>query len=210
MLGFIKKDLFLIKSNIKFLLILLVIYSVMAYQGQMDLSFLLPFMSVVLMMTTFNYDAYNKWDAYAITMPSGRRNSVRSKYLSTILILSLATIIITILSFVITYARTKTIDYEYILMTMFGCFFATIILESFMYPAIYKFGVERARIGIFVIVFGLALGIGYLAKYIDFSSIISSLSFLENYLTIILPVIMITILYVSYKISERIYMKKEF
>ena len=60
MLGFIKKDLFLIKSNLKFLLILLVIYGIMAYQGQMDLSFLLPFMSVVLMMTTFNYDTYNK------------------------------------------------------------------------------------------------------------------------------------------------------
>ena len=210
MLGFIKKDLFMIKSNLKFLIILLVIYGVMAYQGQMDLSFLLPFMSVVLMMTTFNYDAYNKWDAYAITLPNGRRNSVRSKYLSTILILSLATIIVTILSFLITYARTKTIDYEYILMTMFGCFFATTILESFMYPTIYKFGVEKARIGIFVIVFGIAIIGGFIAKYIDLSALANMLDSLGNYWIIIFPIIMILLLYVSYKISERIYMKKEF
>ena len=210
MLGFIKKDLFLIKSNLKFLLILLVIYGIMAYQGQMDLSFLLPFISVVLMMTTFNYDSYNKWDGYAITLPNGRKNSVRSKYLATILILSLATIIVTILSFVIAYARTKTIDYEYILMTMFGCFFATTILESFMYPAIYKFGVEKARIGIFVIVFGIAIIGGFVAKYINLSEVTKILGFLGDYWMIALPIIMILVLYCSYKISEKIYMKKEF
>lgn len=210
MIGFIKKDLFLIKSNIKFLLIILVIYGVMAYQGNMDLSFLLPFMSVVLMMTTFNYDAYNKWDAYAITLPNGRKNSVRSKYLATILILSLATIIITILSFVITYTHTKTIDYEYIFMTMFGCFFATTILESFMYPAIYKFGVEKARIGIFIIVFGIAIIAGFIAEYIDLSVLTNMLDSLGNYWMIILPIIMIVVLYISYKTSERIYMKKEY
>lgn len=210
MLGFIKKDLFLIKSNIKFLGILLVIYSMMAYQGKMDISFLLPFMSIVLMMTTFNYDAYNKWDAYAITLPNGRKNSVKSKYLTTLLILIVTTLVITLISFGIAYFHTKVVDYESILMTMFGCVFATSILESFMYPAIYKFGVEKARIGIFIIIFGLALGFGYLAKYIDFSSKVSSLSFLENYLIIIIPITMALMLYVSYKISERIYMKKEF
>jgi len=210
MLGFIKKDLFLIKSNIKFLLILLVIYGIMAFQGQMELSFLLPFMSVVLMMTTFNYDAYNKWDAYVIALPNGRKNSVKSKYLATILILSLATIIITILSFVITYARTKAIDYEYILMTMFGCFFATTILESFMYPAIYKFGVEKARIGIFVIVFGIGIIASFIADYIDLSSVTKLFGFIGDYWMIVLPIIMILILYISYKISERIYMKKEY
>lgn len=210
MLGFIKKDLFLIRSNIKILVILLVIYSVMAYQGQMDLSFLLPFMSIVVMMTTFSYDAYNKWDAYAITSPNGRKNSVKSKYLATLLVLTITTLVITLISFGIAYSRTKSIDYETILITMFGYAFATSILESFMYPAIYKFGVEKARIGIFIIIFGLALAIGYVAKYIDFSSIISSLSFLEDYLMIILPIIMILILCGSYKISEIIYMKKEF
>lgn len=210
MLGFIKKDLFLIRSNIKFFIILLVIYGVMAYQDQMDLSSLLPFMSVVLMMTTFSYDVYNKWDAYAITIPNGRRNSVRSKYLSTILILSMTTIIVTILSFIIAYAREKTIDYKYILMTMFGCFFATTILESFMYPAIYKFGVEKARIGIFVIVFGVAIIAGFIAELLDLSVLTNMLYSLENYWMIVLPIIMILILYVSYKISERIYIKKEF
>lgn len=210
MLGFIKKDLFLIKGNIKFLIILFAIYGIMAYQGEMDLSFLLPFMSVVLMMTTFNYDSYNKWDAYAITMPNGRKNSVRSKYLATILILFIATLIVTILSFAVTYARKDTIDYEYVLSTMFGCFFATTVLEAFMYPTIYKFGIEKARIGILVIVFGILIVVGFITKHIDLSKMTKLFDILSNYWMIIVPIIIILILYISYKISERIYMNKEF
>ena len=79
MLGLIKKDLLMIKSNIKTLFIILVVYGVMAYQGQMDLSFILPFMSVMIMISTFSYDAYNKWDAYASCLPNGRQNSVRDR-----------------------------------------------------------------------------------------------------------------------------------
>ena len=68
MLGLIKKDLFMMKSNIKTLLIILVVYGVMAYQEQMDLSFILPFMSVMIMISTFSYDAYNNWDAYVLSL----------------------------------------------------------------------------------------------------------------------------------------------
>ena len=107
MLGLIKKDLFMIKDSIKFLIIILLIYSILAYQNKIDLSFLLPFISVVLMMTTFNYDSYNKWDAYATTLPNGRKNSVKAKYLSTLFIIAISTIIVTILSFVIDYFKQK-------------------------------------------------------------------------------------------------------
>lgn len=210
MLGFIKKDLFMIKNNIKVLLIIFVIYGIMACEGQTDLSFMLPFMSVMLMMSTFSYDGFNKWDAYAATLPNGRKNSVRAKYLATLLVIAISSIITTILSFVISYIRTGMIDYEYTLMTMFGCLFATVILESFMYPANYKFGVEKARIGIFIIVFGIAIIGGFVFKYIDIEAITKYFEFLNDYWLIILPLIMILMLYTSYKISERIYLKKEF
>ena len=74
MLGFIKKDLAMIKSNFKSLIFLVIIYLLLGLYGQMDISFILPFISVMLIMTTFNYDNYNKWDAYAATLPNGRIN----------------------------------------------------------------------------------------------------------------------------------------
>lgn len=209
MLGFIKKDLLMIKSNIKILAILLLIYIVMAFQGQMDLSFLLPFMSVMIMMSTFSYDTFNKWDAYAITLPNGRKNSVRGKYIATIILIIVTTIIITALSFTIFYAKTKIIDFENIIGTILGSLFATILLQSFMYPAMYKFGLEKARIGIFVVVFGVAIIGGVVTQYVDLSPMIKMLDSIGTYWMIVLPVTMILMLYISYKVSERIYLKKE-
>lgn len=210
MIGLIKKDLLMIKSNIKVLLILMAVYGYMAFQGEMSLSFLLPFMSVMIMMSTFSYDAYNKWDAYAITLPNGRKNSVKAKYAATLLLIITTTIIVTILSLVIFYYQNNKVDFENILSTVFGALFSTILLESLMYPAIYKFGVEKARIGIFVVVFGTVIIGGILAKFINFESIFKNLDSLGNYWMLILPLIMIGMLYFSYKISECIYRKKEF
>lgn len=210
MLGLIKKDLFLIKSNLKILIILFIVYGFMSFQGEMDLSFVLPFISVVIMMSTFSYDTFNKWDAYVITLPDGRKNSVRAKYLATVILIFITTIIITILAVTISYVNTKTIDYENIFSTMLGAIFATTLLQSFMYPAIYKLGVEKARVGIFIVVFGIAIIAGIIAKFIDFKPLLQTLDNLGNYWIIILPIAMVVILYISYKISEGIYKKKEY
>lgn len=210
MLGLIKKDLFLIKSNLKILVILFVVYGFMTFQGEMNLSFVLSLMSVMIMISTFSYDNCNKWDAYAITLPGGRKNSIRAKYLATILLIIATTIIITILSVVTSYFQIKVLDYENIFSTILGAVFATTLLQSFMYPAIYKFGIENARIGIFIVAFGIAVIGGIIAKFINFKPILQTLDNLGNYWMIILPIVMIVILYLSYKISEGIYKKKEY
>ncbi len=210
MIGFIKKDLAMIKSNFKLLGILIIVYTVMGLLGEMDVSFILPFMSVMIMISTFSFDNYNKWDAYSISLPNGRKNSIKAKYIATIFMILVVSVITTILSFVISYANTKTINYEQILVSMLGTIFGTLLVLTFMYPIIYKFGIEKARIGIFIIVFGLVIIGSFIAQYLDLSFIAKLLSFLENYLVIILIIITILMVYISYKISEKIFMKKEF
>lgn len=210
MIGLIKKDFLMLKGNFKTWFILLFVYIVMAFQESMSLTFLLPFMCVVTMLSTFSYDSYNKWDAYVCSLPDGRKNSVRAKYIATILLILVTVIITTILTIIIGYYRTKTINLESMGETIMGAIFATTLLQSIMYPAIYKFGVEKARIAIFIVVFGFALIGGVLSKYIDFESIIQGLAFLENYMMIIIPIIIVVMLYISYKISEAIYNRKEY
>ena len=73
MLGFMMKDLAVIRSNFKLLAILIIVYAVMGLTGEMDISFILPFMSVVVMISSFSYDEFNKWDSYAATFPGGRK-----------------------------------------------------------------------------------------------------------------------------------------
>ncbi len=210
MIGFIKKDLAMIKSNFKLIGILIVVYAVMGLFDKMDISFILPFMSVMIMISSFSYDEYNKWDAYSISLPNGRKNSVKSKYITTILMILLVSIITVIISFLISYINTKTINYEQILVTMFGTVFGTLLVLTFMYPIIYKFGVEKARIGIFLLVFGIVIIGSLLVNYINLSNILKSLVFLEDYLIIILIILTIIMVYVSYKISKKIFSKKEF
>ncbi len=210
MIGFIKKDLAMIKSNLKLIGILIVLYIIMGLMGKMDISFILPFMCVMIMISSFSYDNYNKWDAYSISLPNGRKNSVKSKYITTILLTLIVSIITIIISFIISYVNIQNINYEQILVTMLGTIFATLLVLTFMYPIIYKFGVEKARIAILLIVFGLVIIGGFFSQYIDISFITKSLSFLEDYLIIILILITILMVYTSYKISEKIFSKKEF
>lgn len=210
MLGLIKKDLLMIRGNFKLLAILFFVYGFMAIEGQVDLSYVLPFMSVMIMISTFSYDAYNKWDAYAISLPDGRKNSVRAKYTATLLLILVTTLITTALTIIVSYVRTKSIDLENVLLSMMGAVFATAILQSFMYPAIYKFGLEKARIGIFILVFGIAFILGIIARFVDFESLFQTLDIINDYWAIILPIVMIMMLYISYKISEGIFNKKEY
>ena len=83
MLGFIIKDLAILKSNMKYFLSFMIIYAILA--NQMGIFSVLSFFSIFLMFSTFTYESYNNWDAFAATLPNGRKNSVKAKYLATIL-----------------------------------------------------------------------------------------------------------------------------
>ena len=96
MTGLIKKDLLMIKSNLKMILVILFVFFIMALQGEFDISFVPEFIVVMLFISTFSYDEYNKWDAYAITLPNGRNSVVASKYLATLILITISIIIMAI------------------------------------------------------------------------------------------------------------------
>ncbi len=211
MLGFIKKDIAMIKSNFKILFILFIFYGVMAYNDGMDISFILPFICVMIMISTFSYDEYNHWDAYTIALPNGRENSVKAKYLATIIMILVTTLITILLTFLLTYIKKQPIDIEEILVTTLGGIFGTFLVLAVMYPIIYKLGIEKARIVIFVIVIGIAFIGGLIFNLnIDFSFIGKAFNFLEKYLVAIIIAIAVVMVYISYKISKKIYLNKEF
>ena len=210
MIGLIKKDLAMIKGNFKFLAIFIILYFILGLMGKMDISFILPFMSVIIMISTFSYDNYNKWDAYVITLPNGRKNSVKSKYVATILLILILTIVTVLLSFIITYCRYHILDYEEILSLTTGSIFGTLLVLSFMYPIIYKFGVEKARIVICSLVFGIVILGSFIIKYIDLTGIIKILNIMQDYWIIVILLFSFLLVYASYRLSLKIYLKKEF
>ena len=209
MSGLIKKDLLMIKVNLKLVIIIFVVFFIMTLQGEFDISFVPAFISVMLFMSTFSYDEYNKWDAYAITLPNGRKNIVKSKYIATIILIVMSILIMILMNIVVGIIN-NCFDFEKMFYQMTGCCFGIIIIQSIIYPLIFKYGIEKGRIGLFVGIFGIVAIIGLLPKAIKITIPLSMLNFIESYWFIIAPIILIIILFISYKISERIYCKKEF
>ena len=209
MLGFIKKDLLMLKGNLKTFILLLIFYVLLAYLGEFDISFLPPFFSVMMMLSTFSYDNYNNFDAYAISFPNGKRNIILSKYLATLILTFGTTILVLILAILISYLKGNISNLGETSLTMLVEFLATVIILSIMYPIIFKFGIEKARLVIFILIFGLGILGGFLLKFINFD-FLNSLSFLANYWFITILIITILVLIISYILSRKIYLKKEF
>ena len=81
------------------------------------------------------------------------------------------------------------------------------VIVSIMYPLIFKFGVEKGRIILFVGIFLISLLGSFL---INSNVLLTFLRDIDKYLVILLPVITISFLLVSYFISLKVYLKKEF
>lgn len=209
MLGLIKKDLIMIKSNLKLILIMLFVFFVMALQGQFDISFVLPFITIMLFMSTFSYDEYNKWDAYAITLPNGRKDVVKSKYIASLILILLAIIITILLNWLVGIINNN-LEFDKFISTLVGGAFATFLIQSVMYPLIFKFGIEKGRIGLFVLTFAVIGIVGLFSKVVKIDISTNIVSFFNNYWFVIVPIVIISLLLISYKISEKIYLKKEF
>ena len=208
MLGLIKKDLLMSRNTLKLYLIIFVFYIFLAINGNDSLSFIPPFVSILLMFSTFSYDNYNKFECFALSFPNGRRNLVLSKYLATI-ILIIGTTIITIIASLLIGISNNTINYQETFLTFFYTIMFSIIFLAIIYPFIFKFGIEKARIIIFILIFGLSFLIGALFNSIDTNFLTNAINFISyNYL--LLPIIVIVLLIVSYLLSKHFYLKKEF
>lgn len=209
MLGLIKKDLLMVKSNLKLVIIIFAVLFIMSLQKEFNMSFIPPFIVAMLFMSTFSYDEYNKWDAYAVTLPNGRKSVVASKYLATIILIAISIIITIILNIVVGLVNNN-INYESMLSTMTGCFFGIVLIVSIIYPFIFKYGIEKGRIGLFIGSFAIVAVISFLRKATNINIPSNIVNFFELYWYIIIPILFTGFLYISYRISKKIYLKKEF
>lgn len=209
MIGLIKKDLLIIKSNIRLVLVMFLVFFLMSWQGEFDMSFAPAFVSIMLFMSTFSYDEYNKWNAYAVTLPNGRKNVVVAKYVAT-LILIFISIFVTVLLNIVIGIINNNVCLEEVISTMSGCFLGIVIIEAIMYPLIFKYGIEKGRIGLFIGSFGIVGMIGLLSKVIKINIPGQVLNFINDYFIIMAFVLSIIALGISYKVAEKIYLKKEF
>lgn len=210
MLGLIKKDLLMAKGNLKTILIILVVFLLMSLKETTDFSFIPAFISMMVMMTTFSYDEYNKSDAIIKTFPSGCRNSVCAKYIATIIIMLLSILLTFIVSILLGY-HNHNLNIVAIFKSNVLCLTILTLIQSIIYPIIYKFGIEKSRIGIFCGVFFLTtLGSILVKNNIILNIPQEIIELCNNYWLYFGPLFILIVLSLSTFISINIYTKKEF
>lgn len=210
MLGLIKKDFLLIKANLKSMAMIFIVYLILAFQGTFDVIFIIPLIGIMLFISTFSYDDFNNWNSYAVTLPNGRKNVVRAKYIASIILTIILAAVALTIGIEISYTKTNSINLDEIISSLMGTMLSSIIIISLLYPIVFKFGATNGRIILFAVVFGIA-GIGALiAQFVDTTPIINMINRLDSYSLIAIPIISAILLGISYLISNKIYQNKEF
>lgn len=210
MIGLIKKDFSLMRANLKSMIIVFVVYLVLALQGTFNFAFVIPLIGVMLFISTFSYDDFNNWNSYAVTLPDGRKNVVKAKYLASIFLIIILEVICFILSIGINYTRTYPLNLEEIMSLLVGTILASVIIISLFYPIMFKFGSTNSRIILFSVIFILA-GIGtIISNFTDMTFMENMINEIDNSPFVLVPIISIVLLSSSYFISNKIYKNREF
>ena len=216
MKGLIIKDLCVIKNQMKTLLLVLALFIFLsiANKDATFVLFLIPFYMIMLLITTFSYDEFNKWECYCNSLPLSRKEIVKAKYL----LFNASSLIVLILGVLASFIIPNFIEnttFESIYASIIGVAFGICLVISLLIPFYYKFGSQKGRIMLFLTVAILALLIGTITSLdvfnnIELMNIINSLNNLSlGMFTLLLIIVTIIIMTISYYISVKIYSNKE-
>lgn len=160
-------------------------------------------------MSTFGYDERTNTSRYLNTLPISKKEMVLEKYLLTFISIILGAILGSIISIILAYLSTGNIpSINSMLPYIMGGILGISLIDCIEIIAIYKYGMEKGRIMLYVIILGFVL-IATLLSYIVPKDI--SLPDINNdfVMILILTIILFIIYYISYKISYNIYKKKD-
>ena len=218
--GLIIKDLLQLKTYRKTLISFIVIFSItpiLQYTGGGGTGIfnMLPIMITLgfgmFSIASFNYDEAAKADRYIKSLPISFKEIVLSKYILTICATILGGILGILLAFIISSIFAKEYDIEIIVQALGGILGMSIV-EAIQIPCIYRFGAEKARMQIFLVmvilfVIGALLvgGLIYWVQRLDIETMK-----IEALMPLIFAGFTALVYKVSYNISYKIYEKKEF
>lgn len=203
MKGLILKDFMNLKRQYKLLLVMMVFYIVLSLSSDDSTMFsgVISILMVMLTVTATSYDEQSKWDRYALTMPVSRSDLVIGKYILG-LILSLAAFVVNVVFQIV----TGTDAIQYALTVSAALFGVSLLLICVILPIMFRFGVEKGRLLMMLVLFVPTGAIVLLSKM---GITIPEGSFIEH-----LPYYCVLLLFLvaaaSIRISLMIYKRKEF
>lgn len=220
--GLIKKDLYNL-SSYKTSLIIVIIFCGIAIIGTGNINLgpiIICTIIGMISLSTFSYDEISKSNKYILTLPTNRKEIIKAKYIlaigSTILGGILGIILTIIIANIMNYVRPENLidlNYESLITTTIGGMFGISLIQAIQIPSIYKWGAEKGRVQMFILVFILIVlvaGVGYLIMKSSFNIDLAKIeNIMQQYGLILLLALMAVMYYISYKVANKIYNKKE-
>ena len=159
MTGLILKDFLILRKTLRSYLLVLIVYTGIAFTGvwPADIVGVLSVVTVMMLpMNVFAYDKQAKWDTYGLALPVGRTKTVCARYLC-VLILCLFSIGLTAIFGVALYAVGRVEEPVEFMITCSVMGLVSVLMNAILLPFLYKFGPERARIMFYGVLGGLVL-----------------------------------------------------
>ena len=218
--GLIIKDLMNIKSYKSTMLILIGIFSITCFMDN-DTSAILkttfPMVITIIFamigISSFSYDNISKADKYILSFAT-KKEIVKARYIYILLLSVIGAIIGIIASIILELFKVgNMLELGNILLTILTAILIMIVLQSIQIPIMYKFGAEKGRIIQILLVVSIVTVVSavivYLIKILPPYSL-DSVKVLMKYGYVIGIVVISLLYFISYKISYKIYLKKEF
>ncbi len=217
MKGLLLKDFYLMKMQKKFFIVVIALAIGMAFLNN-DISFIvgyLTFIVPIFAISTISYDELDNGNAFLFTLPISRKLYVVEKYCFCLLLGAAATGISLLLSVLL--GIIKDIPFPSDTVEAVPIIFSIMVfILSFMIPLHLKFGAEKARIALIVLV-GIAVALGFAISRLsdklgyDILSMFNTFSTMNIWLLIaIVAAVALIALMISIKISIAVMNKKEF
>lgn len=218
MKGLLIKDFKLLKNQRSFLGIVLALCLVFLFRGRAPEAVIsyATAMIAILATTTVSYDEMDHGMNFIFTFPVSRKYYVLEKYLFGILLVAAVCVMGIAASLAVSAIRPVSYDMQECMSGVLGGLLSSCLLLAVMLPIQLKYGSEKTRLAVFVLVGGIVL-VAYMAKQmaevlsLDFSWVITRIQQF-GLAEIIVGIVGLAavILGISYLISSSVMMKKQF
>lgn len=205
MTGLILKDLVYLRRTARIVVILLAFYLILFSASGGDsaagvLSGATVLLTMILSVNAFAYDEAAKWSIYERSLPVAKSGIVLARYLLA-LIFSTA---MTLISFLMELFVNRGLSSDN-LAALWASWSIALLFSAVLFPLIYKYGTQKARLALMIIVLLPTLGVILLQKTNLPMPSESALMLAVR----LIPLFSVAAYFVSYLISCRVFARRE-
>lgn len=220
MKGLLIKDYHLLAQQKRYILLITII-GIMLSVTQSEPTFVtgyITFIISLLSISSISYDEFDNGMAFLMTLPSGRKEYVREKYLLSLVNVVISLIVANLIVVICSYFNKNSANWDLKENAIVGLGIAAtvLIVISIMIPAVLKYGAEKGRM-VIVAIAGVAIIVSYFCSKVATTLLPKPEKLFAFFASVpqvawgmVAAAIIIIALVLSYYISVRIMEKKEF